>query len=137
MPLKPPTEYFAGLMLVRPGLKLGDSLHYIMNSSGRGKYMYLGPFEIFSWLVLISCIFCVVITHNISRWFFLAPAGVKNYNIVYTMYWLAAAGEIICILGLAKCYLDSYGANIAQFAQLYYGKYFWMLFFGPGQGQKL
>jgi hypothetical protein len=62
---------------------------------------------------------------------FLAPAGVKNYNIVYTMYWLAADGEIICILGHAKCYLDSYGANIAHFAQFDYGKYFWMLFLAP------
>ena len=77
--------------------------------------MYLGPFEIFLWLVLISCIFCVVITQNISRWFFLAPARVKHYNIVYTTYWLAAAGENICILGHAKCYLDSYGANIKVF----------------------
>jgi hypothetical protein len=27
MPLKSPTEYFGGFFFVRPGLKLGDSLH--------------------------------------------------------------------------------------------------------------
>jgi len=81
--------------------------------------------------------FCVFITQNISGCFFLAPAAVINYNMVYTTYWLAMSRQKICILGHVKCYWDSYNGNIVHFAHFYYGKYFPVPFFGPSHTHKL